>query len=290
MTTDPAPLRTATTAAGDVEHTDQGEGDPVLFLHGSPGGADQGALMTRFLLPHGFRVVSPSRPGYLGTALADGRRTPDDQAALALALMDHLGIDRFAVLCWSGGGPASYRLAATQPDRVTALAGLAAVSHAYTFHSAAEETLLTGSVGRWLMGELVRHAPKRVVKLLAQEEGDLSKEQVRALVDHIWEDPAKRAFTLDFTATVSGGRTAGFKNDRDQFPRIGDLGLASIAAPTLLVHGTADADVPPDHSDHAAASIAGSELLPVADGTHLAAWTDPASEAVQARVATHLRP
>ena len=284
-----APSRTAATGAGAVGYTDQGDGSPVLFVHGSPGGSDQGSLMGAFLVEAGFRVVAPARPGYPGTELDDTNATPDAQAVLELALMDELGIDRFSIMCWSGGGPSSYRLAATNPDRVQRLVALAAVSQAFTFENALEETMLTGGFGGWLMKELARHSPKQVVKMLATEEGDLTKEQARTLVEHIWEDPAKREFVLALTATVSGGRTKGFTNDRRQFPHIDDLGLAGITTPTLLVHGTVDSDVPPAHSEYAAATLPASELLRVTDGTHISTWTDPTSEDIQHRIVEFLR-
>ena len=97
----------------------------MLFVHGSPGGCDQGALMGAFLVERGYRVVAPSRPGYLGTSLDDTNRTPDQQADLHVALMDELDIDRFSVLCWSGGGASTYRLAARHPDRVARVGALA---------------------------------------------------------------------------------------------------------------------------------------------------------------------
>lgn len=279
----------AETAAGAVEYLDTGEGPPVLFVHGSPGGCDQGRLMTGFVVNAGHRVVALSRPGYLGTPLDESNRTPDQQAALALALADTLGLDRFAVMCWSGGGPSSYRLAALHPDRVTVLVALAAVSHAYTFASPAEENLLTGGFGTWLMKEMVRHTPKQVVKMMAGEEGDLSKDQVKELTEHIWREPTKRAFVLDLMATVTGHRKDGLRNDEHRFPEITDLGLEAINSPTLLVHGTVDSDVPPVHSDVAHDRIPGSELLAVDNGTHIATWTDPTSDAIQDRIVTFLR-
>ena len=57
------------TPLGKVEYLDHGDGPPVLFVHGSPGGCDQGAVMTEFLVARGFRTVSISRPGYLGSPL-----------------------------------------------------------------------------------------------------------------------------------------------------------------------------------------------------------------------------
>lgn len=288
---DQARLQTADTANGTIEYVDTGAGEPVLFVHGSPGGADQSALMSAFISDAGFRVIAPSRPGYGGTALDDDNADPAAQAELHVALLDALGLDAVGVACWSGGGPSTYALAATHPERVRAIAAIAAVSHAYTFEGTSESLLMTGKAGRWIMKELVHHAPKTVVQSLAKEEGDLDKHQLKELVDHIWNDPTKKAFVLSLSELVTGPeRHAGLKNDQAQFPHIGDLGLASITAPTLLVHGTADGDVPADQSDHALGAIPGSELLAVENGTHVAAWTDPTSDAIQARIIEHLRP
>jgi pimeloyl-ACP methyl ester carboxylesterase len=285
-----AALLSADTAAGSVEYADTGTGRPVLFVHGSPGGADQAVLMTSFLVEAGFRVIAPSRPGYCGTALGEANADPAGQAALHLALLDALDLASVGVACWSGGGPSTYALAATHPERVTTIAAIAAVSHAYSFAGTSESLLMAGKAGRWIMKQLVHHAPKTVVQSLAKEEGDLDKHQLKELVAHIWNDEAKRAFVLELSELVTGPeRHAGLANDQAQFPEIGDLGLAAITAPTLLVHGTADGDVPAEQSDHALAAIPASELLAVEDGTHVAAWTDPTSDAIQARIIDHLR-
>jgi pimeloyl-ACP methyl ester carboxylesterase len=283
---------TAETSLGTVEYIDRGQGDPVLFVHGSPGGSDQGAVMGSFLEPRGFRVIAVSRPGYLGTPLTESTKSPDDQADLELALMDSLSLERFGVMCWSGGGPSTYRLAVKHPDRVTSIAVLAGVSKEYEFANgvnALEYSLLTGGLGTWLMKEMVRHTPKQVVKMSVEEEGDLTKEQVKELSEHIWNDDEKRDFVLAVSATI-GGRKSGLNNDREQFPKIRDLELEKIRVPTLLVHGTADNDVRPDQTDNAAERIPGAEVIRVKNGTHLCAWTDPSSAEVQEHLATAMRP
>lgn len=281
------------TSLGPVEYIDGGEGFPVLFVHGSPGGCDQGAVMGAFLETGGFRVIAVSRPGYLRTPLTDSNKGPDQQADLELALMDSLSIDRFAVMCWSGGGPSSYRLAVKFPSRVTALAALAGVSTSYEFANGVnglEYSLLTGGLGTWLMKEMVSHAPKQVVKMSVVEEGDLTKDQAKELSEHIWNDEEKREFVLAVSGTI-GGRKVGLHNDREVFPKLGDdLELEKIQVPTVLVHGTADNDVRPDQTAYAAARIADAEVIRVPNGTHLCVWTDPVSAEVQDRLVTAMRP
>jgi pimeloyl-ACP methyl ester carboxylesterase len=275
------------TDEGPVQYVDVGDGPPLLFVHGSPGGCDQGALMTRFLVERGHRVIAPSRPGYLDTPLTGTNGTPDAQAALELALVDSLGIDDVALMCWSGGGPSSYRLAATHPERVRRVVAIAAVSKPYTFTKTGEERMLMTRVGKWLMGELTRHAPKETVTMLAEEEGDLSKDQVRELTAQILDDPMKRQWALDLMETVVGRRRQGFTNDMEQFPKL-DLDLGAVTAPVLLVHAATDADVPFEYSEHAAATLPSAELHRVEGGTHVTAWTDPTSDAIQERIATFL--
>jgi pimeloyl-ACP methyl ester carboxylesterase len=279
------------TAHGAVEYADLGTGAPVLFVHGSPGGWDQGELMSRFLVAGGFRVIAPSRPGYVATPLTDTNGTADGTAELLLALMDHVGIERFAIMCWSGGGPSTYRIAATNPARVAAIVACAAVSKPYEFArglASIENSLLMSGLGRWLMHEMAEHTPKSLVKSTLGEEGKLSKGDAAALVEHVWEQPEKREFVLELSATISG-RKAGLKNDHERFPDLPDLELGTIEAPVLLVHGTVDTDVPPSYSDSAQAQLPVADLLPVENGTHLAVWTDPRSDDVQGRIASHLR-
>ena len=284
-----APATTVATARGTVEAIDTGgDGPVVLFVHGTPGGCDQGELMTRFLVAEGFRVVAPSRPGYRATPLTDDVATPAAQAALHAALLDELGVDRFALVCWSGGGPSSYRLAADQPERVTAMAAIAALSGPYEFEHPGQESILFGRPGTWLMQELARHRPHATVKMLVTEEGDLPKDQAKALVEQIWSDEERRAWVLAWLDTVTGDRKAGFANDRHQYADL-SLDLTAVRAPVLLVHADTDSDVPYAHSEHAAAALADVELLTIAGGTHISLWTGPDDDAARAAVVDHLR-
>ena len=49
--------RFADTAFGRIEYLDRGPGRPVLVLHGTPGGHDQGSLMADFVVAAGLREL-----------------------------------------------------------------------------------------------------------------------------------------------------------------------------------------------------------------------------------------
>ena len=55
------------TSCGAIEYSEEGKGKTVLSIHGAGGGWDQGLLISPFV-GEGFRVIAPSRFGYLNTA------------------------------------------------------------------------------------------------------------------------------------------------------------------------------------------------------------------------------
>jgi pimeloyl-ACP methyl ester carboxylesterase len=109
---------------GVVRYARYGTGRPVLVLHGSGGGWDQGLdWARRRLAPDdsaGFDVVSPSRFGYPGSPLPAGAGV-GDQVAVLVDLLDHLGLGRTDVVALSAGAAAALHLAADHPQRVRRL-------------------------------------------------------------------------------------------------------------------------------------------------------------------------
>lgn len=274
------------TSNGPVEYAVLGRGAPVLVVHGSPGGIDSAALMAGFLPREQIAAIVFSRPGYLGTPLA-GRETIDQQADLGVALLDALEIPRAGILSWSGGGPMGYRLAVRHPDRVAALVAFAALSHAYAMPrtNVIERLMFTTSAGLWLLRVLATHRPREFITGALNAEGSLTRKQLEQRVGEVLGDDTKREFVLALgpTAAQDRPRRWGFCNDLDQFAAIGSLDLEAITAPTLVIHGDADADVELVHGRYAADRIPGAELLVLETGTHLALYTHPESDSAQAR-------
>ncbi len=98
------------------------DGLPVLQFHGAIGTPRRPCPETELALrAAGVRLLLPRRPGFGGSDPAPGRTLrswPRDVAALA----DALGLDRFAVLGVSAGGPYAAACAHALPDRVAVTA------------------------------------------------------------------------------------------------------------------------------------------------------------------------
>ncbi|HYI81028.1 MAG TPA: alpha/beta fold hydrolase [Thermoleophilaceae bacterium] len=296
MSENDAPPRTPETietALGPVEVERAGEGPPVLVVHGTPGGSDQGLAMGRFLVDAGFETIAPSRPGYLGTALDDGRAEIDAQADLHAALLGALGHQSAGVLAWSGGGPSAFRLAVRHPERVSALVVAAGVSQRFAPDKASidEQLMMDTRAGNWLLRFLASHTPKATVSSTLGAEGDLSRKELRELTREAVGDERQAELVLAMARAAAdhAHRGAGIDNDLARFAAIESLELERIGVPTLIVSGDGDVDVAPAHSDHAAATIPGAEHVVLSRGTHLALWVHPDVAAAQARAIDLLR-
>jgi pimeloyl-ACP methyl ester carboxylesterase len=95
------------------------DGPPLLYFHGIPGSRCAAAQLAPAAQAAGVRLIGIDRPGMGLSTFQEGRRVvdwPDDVSRFA----DALGIERFAVLGVSGGGPHALACAYKIPDRLTA--------------------------------------------------------------------------------------------------------------------------------------------------------------------------
>ena len=168
---------------GVASHGDP-QGEPLLLFHGIPGSRLGHELADAPARERGVRVLCPDRPG-LGLSDPKSDRDlsgyPDDVAALA----DALGLERFAVVGVSGGGPYALACGAKLSDRVTAVGVMAGVGPldrpgAREGLSKSDLMLLDLSLRRPLlarllllaMGWVARVAPSLMLKSLADELGE----------------------------------------------------------------------------------------------------------------------
>ena len=108
------------TSFGQLEYAASGTGPPLLMIHGTGGGFDQGLTFTEGLVRRGYRVIAPSRFGYLRSDFPDDPSS-ERQADAFAEMLDKLGIDRLAVAGGSAGALSAVQFALRHPDRCSAL-------------------------------------------------------------------------------------------------------------------------------------------------------------------------
>ena len=105
---------------GQIEFALVGTGPPVLVAHGAGGGFDQALTAARRLTAAGFRVIAPSRFGYLRSSSPEGVTLADQADAYAVVL-DALGVDHVAVIGVSVGALSALEFAVRHPGRCGSL-------------------------------------------------------------------------------------------------------------------------------------------------------------------------
>ncbi|MDX2202704.1 MAG: alpha/beta hydrolase [Hyphomicrobiaceae bacterium] len=247
-------------------------GPAILYLHGGMGGCDQSLLLARALAIADHPVLALSRPGYLGTPLASGA-SPQAQADLCAALLDALGIERAALAAVSAGGPAALQFALRHPQRCRGLVLVSACTGA--LHTSPEVK------GRLPLLKAVAHLPLVPQLLQWKLRRDPEAAARRAI-----PDPALRAQTLSHPEAGAllrllqlstfhrlRARLPGTLNDIARFEALDDYPLEDIAAPILIVHGTADRIVPFAHAERVAGRARAADLLALEGGGHVALFT-----------------
>ncbi|MGE0425101.1 MAG: alpha/beta fold hydrolase [Reyranellaceae bacterium] len=110
----------AATASGPIEYAVRGAGVPLLSIHGAGGGFDQGLSNAATFVDDGFRVIAPSRFGYLRTPIPEDS-SAGAQAEAHAALLAALDVSEAVVVGVSAGARSAIELAIRHPQRVAAL-------------------------------------------------------------------------------------------------------------------------------------------------------------------------
>jgi pimeloyl-ACP methyl ester carboxylesterase len=194
-------------------------------------------------------TYEPGRPGY----------TSADLVADAAGVLDAYGIEAAHVVGVSMGGALVQLIALDFPDRVLSLA---LVSTSPALPGERELPSSTEELGRFVTtAEVDRSDADSVVDYLVEYSRVLAGGR-RPFDEARLRDLARREVERanDFAAAQNHEVLADDKRSRPP--------LSTIAAPTLVIHGTADPMFPPEHGEALAEAIPGSRLLLIEDAGH----------------------
>jgi pimeloyl-ACP methyl ester carboxylesterase len=247
-----------------VYDTGTGGGDAALTVfwhHGTPNTGAPPEPLFAAAAQRGIRWVSHDRPGYGGSTPQPGRDIASAAADVA-SIADALGIDRFAVMGHSGGGPHSLACAIVLPGRVKAavcMSGLAPF----------------GAEGLDWFGGMT---PSGAAELRAAAAGRAALEAHFASAEF---DP--EMFTAADHAALSGAWSwietvvaQALESDQggmvdDDLAYVAPWGCdpGQVSTPILFVHGAQDRVVPSSHSQWLAGHCRSAELWLRPDEGHV---------------------
>jgi 2-hydroxy-6-oxonona-2,4-dienedioate hydrolase len=256
------------TRCGPIEYEEAGQGQPLLMIHGSGGGHDQGMAFARPLTKHGIRVIAMSRFGYLRTPRpADA--SPEAQADAHVCLLDALGIQQAAVMGVSAGAPSAMQTSIRHPDRVSALVLIVPI--AYKPGAVADsappvsengDAMLLRLLGSdflfWAGLHIARDPVIRYVLATPPELVAKASVQERTRVNAM----AERILPVSV-------RAAGLRDDTGLGKRLERYALDAIHAPTLIIGARDDGFGTYASAEYTASQITGARFVGFENGGHL---------------------
>jgi pimeloyl-ACP methyl ester carboxylesterase len=206
-----------------VRFRDEGEGPPVVLIHGFASSLETWDLVLPALAKN-HRVIALDLKGFGWTDRPEGNYSPWAQAKIVRALMDRRGIERAAIVAHSWGSSVALALALGDPGRVTRIA----LYDAWVY----EEQIPTffrlarrGGMGEFLFGLYYKERPDdRLVQ--AFYDPTILNESLAEAVEKSIERPGTVAAAL---AAVRG----------QQFAEV-EKRYRTITKPVLLLWGRED--------------------------------------------------
>ncbi len=261
----------------------QGQGPPVLFIHGGYGGPTstlrRGPRPLAGVLTEGVRLITYDRRNCGQSQYVLDEFTLEDLAEDARALLDHLGVERSIVIGSSAGGIIALQYTLLWPGRVHALALANTGPGIMNPQPLGVREPLSGEVR-----DRISVVQERIALVeRARSEGDRAafesrRDEFRAPpeVDEAESPPqqreraeALRAALLEasdeelFVYSTGALRNMAASIEHDFTPR-----LAELAMPVCIIHGNADTTVPFEYGQVIAAGVPHAEFHEIDGAGH----------------------
>lgn len=253
---------------GLIEYADVGAGPPVLMIHGSGGGFDQGLDFSAPLAREGVRIIAPSRFGYLRSAMPEGA-TVEMQADALDWLMNRLGIDQAVIIGGSAGALSATQLALRHPRRCRGLVLVVPALHAPDRLPGANaapdrgtQRMINAALGSdFLFWAGIRGAPDFMTRMVLATDP--------ATVKSATDTERRRAGDVMFHILPVSERREGLLMDSATAGAPPDWPVERIACPALVVGARGDLYETDKAAVHVAERIPDARLVMYPDGGHL---------------------
>lgn len=262
------------TRFGHLEYAEQGDGVPLLMVHGTGGGFDQGLMFARPLTALGYRVIAPSRFGYLRSSFP-AEPSSANQADAFVDLLDALGIEKIAIAGGSAGALSAIEFAVRHPDRCAALLPIVPAAYAPDSQAVTSENPPAGVEAAmvllhsdFLFWAALSTVPEMMIGTLLATDPALLKTAAPAEV--------ARAQEILWSLLPVSARANGFANDARLAGHPARSALDKITAPTFTISVEDDRFGTAKAARYIAATVTGARLTIFSTGGHI--WLGHDSE------------
>lgn len=249
-------------------HVDvQGQGFPILCLHGHPGSGQSLAVFTHHL-SNRFQTIAPDLRGY-GHSRVNRKFDMHDHLLDLIALLDEYQVDRCLVLGWSLGGILAMELALQLPKRVRGLILIATAARPRSNHPPIswQDNFYTGvaSILNWLQPSwqwnIDTFGRRSLYRYLIQQHTPTTYRYLAESAMSAYLQTSTAAQRALFTALKAG------------YNRLKDLDR--IQCPSLVLAGAADRHITAESSLETAQHLKNCQWQCYPNTAHLFPWEVP---------------
>jgi haloalkane dehalogenase len=256
-------------AAGRMHYVDEGQGETLLFVHGTPTWSFEFRHLIAALSDR-YRCIAPDHLGFgLSERPSDFAYTPEAHAANLAEFVDRLALDRVTLIVHDFGGPIGLPLALRDPSPVEKVVILNSWCWPFADNKdAVRKARVAGSgVGRWLY----KYANASLRLIMPSAYGDRRKltPAIHCQYLSVFEDRSARILVLHALAKSLLGSNDFFASlwrDAERLRRY----------PTLIVWGLKDSAFPPYQLERWRRLLPPARVVALEDAGHWPHEEDPA--------------
>lgn len=212
-----------------INYHDQGEGDPILLIHGSGPGVTAWANWRGVIpsLSQQARIIAPDMLGFGYTRCPmDRRLDPDAWLAQLVGLLDALDVESVSIVGNSFGGAIALAFARRYPERVRRLVLMGSAGLSFP---------LTEGLDKVWGYQPSLEAMRELMKVFAHDHSIITDDLVRMRFDASIRDDVQTRFAQLFPAPRQQGI---------EMLAVPEEALRQLPQPTLIIHGRDDQVIP----------------------------------------------